>query len=73
MRLPPNSGDLNPIETVWAKLRKDLAKREFEGLKNNRCSRSDFQTVPCVEEKQDPETKRGTQHPGVRQDPPKPF
>ena len=30
---PPNSGDLNPIETVWAKLRKDLAAREFEDLK----------------------------------------
>ena len=25
---PPNSGDLNPIETVWAWLRRDLAKRE---------------------------------------------
>ena len=24
-RFPPNSGDLNPIETVWARLRKDLA------------------------------------------------
>ena len=30
---PPNSGDLNPIETVWAELRKDLAVREFEDLK----------------------------------------
>lgn len=30
MRFPPNSGDLNPIETVWAKLRRDLAKREQE-------------------------------------------
>lgn len=29
-RFPPNSGDLNPIETVWAWLRKDLAKREME-------------------------------------------
>ena len=27
-RFPPNSGDLNPIETVWAWLRRDLAKRE---------------------------------------------
>ena len=27
-RSPPNSGDLNPIETVWAWLRRDLAKRE---------------------------------------------
>jgi transposase len=25
---PPNSGDLNPIVTVWAWLRRDLAKRE---------------------------------------------
>jgi len=33
---PPNSGDLNPIETVWAKLRQDLAKLEFEDLKNDR-------------------------------------
>ena len=33
---PPNSGDLNPIETVWARLRKDLAVREFEDLKNNK-------------------------------------
>ena len=29
---PPNSGDLNPIETVWAWLRKDLAARELEDL-----------------------------------------
>ena len=28
VNFPPNSGDLNPIETVWAQLRKDLAKRE---------------------------------------------
>ena len=27
---PPNSGDLNPIETVWAWLRRDLALREQE-------------------------------------------
>ena len=33
INFPPNSGDLNPIETVWAKLRKDLAAREFEDLK----------------------------------------
>ena len=31
-RFPPNSGDLNPIETVWAWLRKDLAKREITDL-----------------------------------------
>ena len=36
MRFPPSSGDLNPIENVWAKLRKDLAIREFEDLKNGR-------------------------------------
>ena len=29
-RFPPNSGDLNPIETVWAWLRRDLALREQE-------------------------------------------
>ena len=33
MNFPPNSGDLNPIETVWAKLRRDLTAREFEDLK----------------------------------------
>lgn len=26
---PPNSGDLNPIETVWAWLRRELARREM--------------------------------------------
>ena len=31
-RFPPNSGDLNPIETVWVWLRKDLAKREIADL-----------------------------------------
>ena len=31
-RFPPNSGDLNPIETVWARLRKDLAKREQQDM-----------------------------------------
>ena len=36
VRFPPNSGDLNPIETVWARLRKDLAIREFEDLKADR-------------------------------------
>ena len=36
MNFPPNSGDLNPIETVWAKLRRDLATREFEDLKAGR-------------------------------------
>ena len=33
---PPNSGDSNPIETVWARLRKDLASREFEDLQNDK-------------------------------------
>ena len=36
VRLPTCSGDLTPIETVWAQLRKDLAKREFEGLKKGK-------------------------------------
>ena len=29
MRFPPGSGDLNPIENVWSKLKKGLAIREF--------------------------------------------
>eukprot|EP00973_Karenia_brevis_P074323 10326167-Karenia_brevis.AAC.1 len=33
---PPNSGDLNPIENVWAWLRRDLARREFEDMDNGR-------------------------------------
>ena len=33
---PPNSGDLNPIETCWAELRKDLAAREMDDLDENR-------------------------------------
>lgn len=36
MRFPPGSGDLNPVENVWGKLRKDLAIREFEDLKNDK-------------------------------------
>ena len=28
VNFPTNSGDLNPIETVWARLRLDLAKLE---------------------------------------------
>ena len=35
-RFPPNSGDLNPIETVWARLRKDLAAREQEDLRQGK-------------------------------------
>jgi len=30
---PPNSGDLNPIETAWARLRRDLTETELEDLK----------------------------------------
>ena len=33
---PPNSGDLNPIETVWAWLRRELAKREMVDLDEGR-------------------------------------
>ena len=29
---PPNSGDLNPIETVWVWLRAELARREMSDL-----------------------------------------
>ena len=36
MFFPPNSGDLNPIETAWAQLRTDLAVREFDDLKNDK-------------------------------------
>ena len=35
-RFPPCSGDLNPIETVWAWLRRDLAKREQADLSAKR-------------------------------------
>ena len=35
-RFPPNSGDFNPIETVWGRLRRDLALREFEDLKHDK-------------------------------------
>ena len=34
-RLMPNNGDFNPIETVWAQLRKDFAKRKFEDFKHD--------------------------------------
>ena len=36
INFPPNSGDLNPIETIRAELRKDLAVREFEDLKTGK-------------------------------------
>ena len=32
VNFPSNSGYLNPIETVWARLRKDMAVREREDL-----------------------------------------
>ena len=32
VKFPPNSGDLNPIETVWARLRRDLAVQEMADL-----------------------------------------
>ena len=38
MKFQPGSGDLNPVENVWGKLRKDLAIREFEDLKNDKSS-----------------------------------
>ena len=34
MNFPPNSGDLNPIETVGARLRRDLAVREMQDLRD---------------------------------------
>ena len=34
VNFPPNSGDLNPIETVWARLRRDLALREMQDLQD---------------------------------------
>ena len=37
VKCPPNSGDLDPIETVWARLRRDLAVREMADLKAGRC------------------------------------
>ena len=36
VNFPSNSGDLNPIETVWARLRQDLAEREQEDLKQGK-------------------------------------
>ena len=36
INFPTNSGDLNPIETVWARLRKDLAEREQEDLQKGK-------------------------------------
>ena len=37
VKFPPNSGDLSPIETRWARLRRDLAVREMAALKAGRC------------------------------------
>ena len=42
-RFPPNSGDLNPIETVWAWLRRDLGKRELADPKAKRPDLTDHQ------------------------------
>ena len=36
VKFPPNSGDLNPIETVWARLRRDLAVQEMADLQTGR-------------------------------------
>ena len=36
VRFPPNSGELNPIETVWARLWRDLGEREREDRKAGR-------------------------------------
>ena len=36
VKFPPNSGDLNPIETVWARLRRDLSVREMADLQAGR-------------------------------------
>ena len=33
VRFPPSSGDLNPIENVWAHLRRDLSSREMDDLR----------------------------------------
>ena len=33
---PPDSGDLNPIETVWAWLRKELAVKEMADFEEGR-------------------------------------
>ena len=34
VNFPPNSGDLNPIETVWARLCRDQAAREMQDLRD---------------------------------------
>ena len=36
VRFPPNSCDLNPTETVWARLRRDLAVREMADMQAGR-------------------------------------
>ena len=33
VRFPPSSGDLNPIDNVWAHLRRDLSSREMDDLR----------------------------------------
>ena len=36
VNFPPNSGGLNPIETVWSQLRQELATREFDDIGNDK-------------------------------------
>ena len=43
IRFPTNSGDLNPIETVWARLRKDMAMREMQDISKGKPSLSAHQ------------------------------
>ncbi len=69
IRFPPNSGDSNPIETVWARLRKDLAVREQAGegahgrsIQASCCS--DSSVLLYLEARRDKELlpKAGTRH-----------
>ena len=65
VRFPPNSGDLNPIETVWARLRKDLAVMEMRDM--SQTPRREL-TVPQFKTRASnlfnsyAEVKRGPQH-----------
>ena len=34
VNFPPNSGDLNPIQTVWVRLRRAFALREMQDLQD---------------------------------------
>ena len=62
MRFPPSSGDLSPIENVWAKLRKDLAIREHEDLKNDK----GITTVQFKQKVSQILTSYGYVHPGQK-------